>query len=363
MRPLLPYSIGADMPTQNTSRHAFTILELLVIIGIIALLIGILLPALGSNCRGRPMNVVAQANLRSLTTGAMNYAGDHNDSIFSYTWKVDESYRELSSGNEHLMTSNMEAAAFQAMNILQRSTGRLQGTASFKAPSPQLMHLRYSHLVLMDWLTDRQPEPIAASPFDKNLIDWQENPLAYLDEKNNFPYGKGLPTKPGYDMNPIWTDPAIAQLWPLASTYQVVPHAWLNDTNPQYTPSPTSPHHMIDTGSKNPMGGRKMSQVAHPSGKVFMYEEFDRFTNEKKPLYATDPIARINLAFFDGSVRQELVKDANSAYDKDNPSAIWEQPYLPLDTFPLPSGGLNDQTKLDLRFRWTKNGLAGIDYP
>ena len=31
-----------------------------------------------------------------------------------------------------------------------------------------------------------------------------------------------------------------------------------------------------------------MSEVAFPSQKVFMYEEFDRFSNEK-PLYAIDP--------------------------------------------------------------------------
>ena len=105
-----------------------------------------------------------------------------------------------------------------------------------------------------------------------------------------------------------------------------------------------------------------MTEVAHPSGKVFMYEEFDRFSDAKTPYYASDPRARINLAFFDGSVRRERVKDANSAQDKDHPEWVWQQPYIPLDTFPLPQGGLGDQTLLDLRFRWTKRGLAGIDY-
>lgn len=217
----------------------------------------------------------------------------------------------------------------------------------------------------MDYLTDRQPEPIAASPFDKNLIDWQENPLAYLDKKNPFPYGSGFPTKAGYDMDPAWTDPAVMQLWPFGSSYQVVPNAWLNDEDPQYTPSPNSPHHMIpsaNTDESTPLGGRKFTEVTHPSAKVFMYEEFDRFTDSKNPLYASAPNARINLAFFDGSVRQEVVSDANSAQDPSNPSRIWQQPYLPLDTFPKPIGGLEDTTPLDLRFRWTKDGLAGIDY-
>jgi len=323
------------MHSNHTTRLAFTILELLVIIGIIALIIGILLPSLGSNCPGSPPNVVAQANLRSLLTGSINYAGDHNDKIFSLT------------------------SSQQATDILTRATGR---PFELNPTHEPMLRLRYSHLVLINWLTDHQPEPIAASPFDSNLINWQEHPLGYLDTPNDFPYGNGLPTKAGYDMDPIWTDPALVQLWPFASSYQVVPNAWLDDTDPRYTPSPNSPHHMIDTGSQTAIGGRRMTQVAFPSSKVFMYEEFD-YAIESKPLYASDPSATINLAFFDGSVRQERVKNANSAFDKDNPSAVWQQPYLPLENFPEPRGGLGDSTPLDLRFRWTKGGLACIDYP
>ncbi len=350
------------MQPNHTTRHAFTLVELLVIIGIVALLIWILLPALGTGGHRSPPNVVAQSNLRFLTAGAMNYAGDSDDLLFGFTWDADTRIVWLTSLPKPDPTTQ-NAAAFQVQNILHRATGRISGDARMGVPSSQLVYLRYSHLVLLDYLTDRQPEPIAASPYDKNLINWQEHPLAYLQEENNFPYGQGLPTKAGYDTDPTWTDPAILQLWPFGSSYQVVPHAWLSDTDPQYTPSPTSPHHMIRQADEDtPLGGRKLTEVAHPSGKVFMYEEFDH-QSKSAPLYVSDPNAKANLAFFDGSVRQEKTSAANSAHDKDNPSAVWQQPYLPLDTFPLPAGGLNDQTKLDLRFRWTKNGLAGIDYP
>lgn len=350
------------MHTFPSNRHAFTIYELIAVIFIALLLIGILLPAMGqTRCGGGSMNVVAQANLRSLNTGTANYAGDHNDLIFSFTWNAGESYIELSSRSEVQMSSQKEAAAYQAMNILQRSTGRLQGNTALKAPTSQLLQLRYSHLVLMDYLTDRQPEPIAASPFDKNLIDWQESAMGFTN-KHPFPYADGLPTKPGFDMDPAWTDPAVMQLWPFGSSYQVVPHAWLNDEDPQYTPSTNTPHHMILQAEEDtPLGGRKMTEVAQPAAKVFMYEEFDH-KSEASPLYASDPNARINLAFFDGSVRQEVVSDANSAQDQSDPTRIWQHPYLPLDTFPEPKGGLGDTTPLDLRFRWTKLGLAGIDY-
>lgn len=350
------------MHTYFSHRRAFTIAELCIVIGLIAVLIVILLPAVNFGHRSAP-NVVAQANLRSLNTGAANYAGDSDDRIFSFTWEVGQTYPEFFSASKVPILDSHAAATRQAQVIVFRATGRLGGEGAMRIwGSPQLMHLRYSHLVLLDYLTDRQPEPIAASPFDKNLIDWQENPLAYLDKKNPFPYGSGLPTEAGYDMDPTWTDPAVMQLWPFGSSYQVVPHAWLYDTDPQYTPSPNSPHHMILQAKEDtPLGGRKFTEVAHPSAKVFMYEEFD-YRSKRSPYYASEPNAKINLAFFDGSVRQELVSDANSAQDSDNPQAVWQQTYLPLDTFPKPRGGLGDTTPLDLRFRWTKDGLAGTDF-
>ncbi len=223
------------------------------------------------------------------------------------------------------------------------------------------LSVRYSHLVLLDYLTDRQPEPIAASPYDKNLIKWQEHPLGYLDADSDVPYGKGMPKEAGYDTDPMWLDSSVKQLWAFGSSYQVVPHAWLDDADPQYTPSAESPHHLVKGESEQTVGGRRMSEVAHPSAKVFMYEEFDRFS-DPDGIYAAYPTAKINMAFFDGSVRQEVVGDANSAFDAERPDAVWEQRYVPLDTFPVPMGGLGELKKLDLRFRWTKGGLGGVDF-
>ena len=63
-------------PTSRRRRPAFTLVELLIVIGIIAVLLSILLPVLGS-VRSAGRSVACQSNLRSLTTGLLLYAQDN----------------------------------------------------------------------------------------------------------------------------------------------------------------------------------------------------------------------------------------------------------------------------------------------
>ena len=64
----------------NHSRfaNAFTLIELLVVISIIALLVGILLPALGA-ARETAKGVVCQTNMKNLTMGFAVYATENDD--------------------------------------------------------------------------------------------------------------------------------------------------------------------------------------------------------------------------------------------------------------------------------------------
>ena len=87
-------------PAPRGTRSGFTLVELLVVVGIIAILIAILMPALG-RARDQANGVKCSSNMRMLMTGALLFAQDNKGHLFgnwSDAGNADEAKRDFLAG-------------------------------------------------------------------------------------------------------------------------------------------------------------------------------------------------------------------------------------------------------------------------
>jgi prepilin-type N-terminal cleavage/methylation domain-containing protein len=356
------------MMQKRTSR-AFSLIELTMVLAVVASASAVLAPSL-SRVRSSMQGMTSEGNLLSIGQGSGMYALDNGDRIFTYSWRAGVPQLNIRSGNMIVPASDSQAASYQARDILWRSTGRINGPGRLFAPLDRLMHRRYSHLVLADYLGGNVSDPLWVDPADAQQLSWQANPLEYLEDNNTIPYGVDYPSG-DYESSFGWDDVAVRQFWTYGSSYQQSNNAWLFDDVATYTPQFETPHLYANRG--HPSGAnvaqRFTSEVRFPSAKVFMFEEFDREQNGM-PYFMYDHAAPAKL-MFDGSINTAMtglarpgVNPGFELHDRENDEQdMYYQIYLPLDKFPLPVFGSDKDRELIHRYRWTSGGLSGLDYP
>ncbi len=336
-----------------------TLLELCTVIAVLVLLGLVIVPMLGA-ARLQMRGTSSAQKLMMIGQGGMMYAQDNANRLFSYTWRAGESYM-LPTGQVRIANDDQGAAANQNQEILMRRTGRIDGAFKIQNASARLPQRRFAHLVLMDYLDAPFPSDMFIDPSDTNQQVWSANPLEY-GSGSGVPYADGY--QPGYDDDPNWASNPVRQRWAFGSSYQVVPDAWQSDRPGQrYIPVADTPHLFFLSGFPFDgflSNGRKITDVLHNANKVWMYEEFDR--DRAQPLYFGYDEAQSEKLMFDGSVNNWASGIAAPSVVPEEGIFHWRQTYVPLDTFPVPVGGLGDSTLVSQRYRWTYGGLAGINY-
>ena len=164
---------------RHSARRAFTLVELLVVIGIIAVLISVLLPAL-SKARGRAQTVACLSNMRQIHQAMVNYTVESKG---SYPWGFifnkenkqtgrpansaqDSSYITWFSTCDKYMTKGATDAFFPDFNsgFVDGATTRKFNPA-FRCPTPgptfaQQVHYQ-NHGVVMPHMTLERGGPAA----------------------------------------------------------------------------------------------------------------------------------------------------------------------------------------------------------
>lgn len=348
------------MRSQIRGHRGFTLIELLVVIAIIAVLLGILLPALGK-ARLSAQVVKSKANLRSLGQIQFLYAGDFQDSYFN---PFDTSYvRHGTAGPPGWAIATKPG---------------LQGRYHFGVPNGvsstwySEMYAFHWYSLVASWLREGDyASEVQFAPADKAAIIRFQN-LA-VDEPD-FNLGTG-----------IWDGSYV-----LSPTVWFSPERYKNDFRPDCNRNngPNSLAKRID-----------ISDTRYPASKVIMWERFDFQQRTRTPSVPPifDPsgpdltfeqelghpqwnntFAHPNALTADGSVIEVNISEIKAMAGDDNPRVArqfkptdtWNISRALLDLYGMDEDGFENGSGADgfgvglypAYFWATRDGIRGRDF-
>lgn len=343
------------------SSSAFTLIELLVVIAIIALLIGILLPALGS-AQITARLVKSQANLRSLAQVQEVYVGEYRESLIN-PFKINGFQRSTGPASNGWG----RAAKVGTSVSVEFGPGSGNGQEWYSE-----MYAFHWYSVIGGWLNigDYASE-VQFSPSDRVVINRVE---AMLDD----------PPFPGWSLETGFWDGSYI----LSPTCWFAPERYRDDRR---GPAPRSDP-IVSQAKRN-----RMSGVTYPSQKVMIWERFDWtkktrtasfrdpnigggtpiiFGTEKLPPQWNNPEAEPSVATADGSVSRvkisnifQTMLDPNERVARAaSPTDMWAPRYSALQDYVMHEDGFeigDDRSGMGQypAFFWaTRDGIRGRDF-
>ncbi|MFN0133371.1 MAG: type II secretion system protein [Phycisphaerales bacterium] len=348
--------------TQMRRSKGFTLIELLVVIAIIALLISILLPALGE---ARKAGKLAKcvANMRGLGQATQTYSSEFKEQMPSFTWEAGKTYVSPADPNGAGLgnaADNLQAARNHMVYIIRNRGDRPTFPVMTLALIP---HMTYTHLAMQDYMAQNLPDPTVVCPSDDNRLRWNADPKGY---------DQGL-----YQPN-LGSSLAASDLWrhPYGASYRVVTAFIDNSAQGSRVYQGTSSGNVFVPGTAR-FGKRKISDVSQPAMKVAMHDTFGRhFGKFDYRQWCGFDTSKQPLLFFDNSVVNRSSEKCNYGFDPNgnqmapvttpngNPPTPPGSGYLPIPyagSAIEPTGPTSAANGYG-RFVFTRGGLRGVDF-
>lgn len=355
-------------------RFGFTLIELLIVIAIIALLIGILLPAIGA-ARRSARTTICMNNLRSFGQAYNSYASENKEFLSSFTWtkgtQLPPDYETIAKQTAPTyMADDFIGASFQFTYMLMK---KLNLGATVRAPDNWAPQILYSHIPLIDYMGSQVPLEAAACPEDvymrtlqkyaRNLSEFPLPPPAADNgegENWRFPYRSSYTVHTSHyspDKYQTMMDPGTGTKKGIGLMY--------SEDGLVYMTGGTRPGN-IPSGV---LGRRKIGDVRFPSSKTWGSDFFGRHSG-RMATFMGDPTSSQPLPFYDGSVRIYTTSETNPGWNPRSRGLMQTMTSRFATSYSLGVGDPVIARAKDGKypspagwFQYTRGGLRGWDVP